>query len=103
MFLKYRLTSFSEGNCRHMLWAFSLFSDFLEKEHAHLCACEVNRALMLEYFPFLTRKGLTTGSRKRAILNLRIILDVSTREGWAPFPREAVIFEADVAPEDQAA
>lgn len=101
MFLKYRITSFSEGNCRHMLWAFSLFSDFLEKEHPHLQASEVNRALALEYYAFLTRKRLTAGSRKRAILNLRIILDVSTREGWAPFPREAIIFEDDLPLEAQ--
>jgi integrase len=101
MFLKYRLTSFSEGNCRHMLWAFSTFSDFLGKEHPHLGASEVNRALILEYFAFLTRKELTTGSRKRAILNLRIILEVSTREGWAPFPRESIIFEDDLPSEAQ--
>lgn len=94
--LRYRLAVYSAGDCGNKLVALTVFSDFLTKHYPNAGPLEITRKLMIEYFGFLIARGISDTARRKYIIELRTILELSVRMGWGNVPKSQVIFDEDI-------
>jgi len=94
-FVQYHLVAHSAPDCRKKLQALQLFSAFLDKQHPALAPSELTRAIIVDYLGFIPQQ-LSAKTRAMRILDLRTVLDVCVREGWADVPDRPLIYDDDI-------
>ncbi len=95
-FIKYNLTLHGTDDCRQKIVSLHRFSQFLEKEAPTVQSGQIDRALMVKYIGYLGQTGESAQARHRALVQLRLFLEISAHQLQKPLPRERVIFDEDL-------
>ena len=95
-FIKYNLTLHGTDDCRQKIISLRRFSQFLDKQAPTVQSWQIDRALIVKYISYLGTTGDSTQARHRALVQLRLFLEVSAHQLQKPLPKERVLFDDDL-------
>ncbi|HNG95648.1 MAG TPA: tyrosine-type recombinase/integrase, partial [Acidobacteriota bacterium] len=95
-FFRYAIAVYSTGDCLAKLQALNRFSRFLATHYPQATSSKIDRNLLLEYLGYLLSLKLADETRAKAVINLRIFLEMCGREGWGDFIRERLIYDEEI-------
>jgi hypothetical protein len=95
-FIKYNLTLHGTSDCRQKIVSLRRFSQFLAKEAPTAQGEQIDRALIIKYIGYLGTTGDSSQARHRALVQLRLFLEISAHQLQKPLPKERVIFDDDL-------
>jgi integrase/recombinase XerD len=95
-FIRYALATHSVSDCRSKVYAIISFSEFIKQQHPHIPPTEVNRSVILDFISYLASSNLSTQTRSHHLINIRMFLELCSREQWAAFPDKQLIYDDDI-------
>lgn len=95
-YMRYRLATYSPGDCLRKMVSLITFSRFLAQRSADPQAGEIDRGVILDYFGYLALSNLSETTRVHEVGNLRDFLELCGREGWASVPQRPLIYNEDI-------
>lgn len=94
-YIRYSLATLRPGSALARLTSLKSFARFLNQYHPQLQPEDIDRALVVEYLGFLSRRKLANGSRAMAIGGLKSFLQLSAQNQWLSLATPALIYQQD--------
>lgn len=97
--IRYTLSIYSWEEAQVRLTALNRFASFLSARHSTIQPEEINRAICVQFLNYLLNKGLSSETRRKTLIKVRLFLILSARERWANITHEQMIYNEDMPKE----
>lgn len=94
-YLRYCLSIYSLSQGFNILNSLRNFSIFLTKNCLTISPSKVVRSVIVDYLSYLASGNLLPSTKMQRLGNLRTFFEICSREGWASFPKERIIYNED--------
>jgi integrase/recombinase XerD len=96
-YVYYQAATKTYNTCRSCIGKLIYFGNFIMSYQRPLLPKDLNRSVILDYLTYLHQlPNLHETAKNLAMIHLRMFIETVAQEGWLPFPKERLIFNADI-------